>query len=199
MKQKVNGKRNWWQWGFLALLAFNLALVGVLILRLGTFEDSSNHGNQATVSQSDIKIGTFSSSRDELNATVASYLKQYQTKKNSYSFSATSSHVVFEGTYTLLGYQVPLQVYFTPVVLENGGIQLDVSSVSAGTLSLPVSEVLKFIASSYDLPDFVEVDSKKSAIILNLPKMKNKTGVYVKATEFNLVNDKISFDVYKRK
>ncbi|MFC3932121.1 YpmS family protein [Streptococcus dentapri] len=199
MKQRRTGKKNVWKWGFLALLAFNIALVGVVLLRIGTLKESTGHSPSTAVSQSDVKVGTFTSSRDEVNSTVASYLEQYQTKNNSYSFTATSSDVLFEGTYTLLGYNVPLYVHFTPVVLDDGSIQLDVSSVSAGTLSLPVSDVLKFIASSYDLPSFVEVDSKKSAIILNLPKMDNEAGIYVKATDFNLVNDRISFDIYKKK
>ncbi|ERJ77770.1 YpmS family protein [Streptococcus sobrinus] len=198
MKQKKTGKHNLWKWGFLTLLAFNIAFVGILALRLGTFREPSSHISQ-TVSQEDVKIGTFKSSRDQLNDTVQAYLKQYQTKTYSYSFKATSKNVMFEGTYTVLGYKDPLYVYFTPVVLGDGSIQLNVDSVSAGTLSLPVSEVLKFIDANYKLPKFVEVDSKKGTLILNLPKMDNKVGLYAKATDFDLVNDKISFDVYKKK
>lgn len=198
MKQRTSGKKNLWKWGCLALLAFNLAFVGIIFLRIGTLREPAGHISSQQ-SQSDVMVGTFSSSRDQLNDTVEAYLKQYQTDNNSYSFKATEKEVVFEGTYTLLGHQVPLYVYFTPVVLEDGSIQLNVSSVSAGTLSLPVSDVLKFIASSYQLPDFVEVNSKKEAIVLNLPKMDNKAGLYVKATDFDLVNDKLRFAIYKRK
>ncbi|AWN19249.1 YpmS family protein [Streptococcus sobrinus] len=198
MQQKKTGKFNFWKWGFLVLLALNIAFIGTVALRIGTFQGSDTHVSQKA-SESDVKVGTFKSSRDQLNDTVEAYLKQYQTKNNTYSFKATSKNVMFEGTYSVLGYQVPLYVYFTPVVLGDGSVQLNVDSVSAGTLSLPVSDVLKFIASNYKLPSFVEVDSKKEAVILNLPKMDNKAGLFAKATDFDLINDKITFDVYKKK
>lgn len=46
----------------------------------------------------------------------------------SYKFYATSSSILFEGTYQLLGYEVPLYIYFQPHRLENGAVQLQVIS-----------------------------------------------------------------------
>ncbi|MDM5144388.1 hypothetical protein ICE98_01482 [Lactococcus lactis] len=54
--------------------------------------------------------------------------------------------------------------------LSDGSISLSVQNISAGSLSLPTSEVLQ-IVKAYDLPDFVQVESKKNQVVINLPKL----------------------------
>lgn len=135
---------------------------------------------------------------EQLNDTVAAYLKDYQTKKMSYNVYATSSEIMFEGKYTLLGYEVPLYIYFQPSRLNSGAIQLKVTSFSVGTLSLPKSEILKYIASSYKLPYFVEVLPDESAININIQNLKNDADIYLKATTVDLVGDQFNFDIYKK-
>lgn len=198
MKQKINGIRiNWWKWGLLLLLAINLGFFGVVVSRLIQIREPD--AKQMTPSGKDgVKVGTFSTNKEQLNDTIASYLKDYQTDKMSYSVYATSSAILFEGTYTLLGYEVPLYIYFQPIRLESGAIQLKITSFSVGTLSLPESEVLKYIKSSYKLPDFVEILPDKSAINVNIQELKNKANVYLKATTIDLINNQFSFDIYKK-
>ncbi len=198
MKQKINGIRiNWWKWGLLLLLAINLGFFGVVASRLIQIREPE--AKQTTPSGKDgVKVGTFSTNKEQLNETIASYLKDYQTNKMSYSVYATSSAILFEGTYTLLGYEVPLYIYFQPIRLESGAIQLKITSFSVGTLSLPESEVLKYIKSSYKLPDFVEILPDKSAINVNIQELKNKANVYLKATTIDLINNQFSFDIYKK-
>lgn len=198
MKQKINGIRiNWWKWGLLLLLAINLGFFGVVVSRLIQIREPD--AKQMTPSGKDgVKVGTFSTNKEQLNDTIASYLKDYQTDKMSYSVYATSSAILFEGTYTLLGYEVPLYIYFQPIRLESGAIQLKITSFSVGTLSLPESEVLKYIKSSYKLPDFVEILPDKSAINVNIQELKNKADVYLKATTIDLINNQFSFDIYKK-
>ena len=198
MKQKINGIRiNWWKWGLLLLLAINLGFFGVVVSRLIQIREPD--AKQMTPSGKDgVKVGTFSTNKEQLNETIASYLKDYQTNKMSYSVYATSSAILFEGTYTLLGYEVPLYIYFQPIRLESGAIQLKITSFSVGTLSLPESEVLKYIKSSYKLPDFVEILPDKSAINVNIQELKNKANVYLKATTIDLINNQFSFDIYKK-
>lgn len=72
----------------------------------------------------------------------------------------------------LLGYEVPLYIYFQPSRLESGAIQLKITSFSVGTLTLPESEVLKYLKSSVDLPNFVEVLPKESVININIQNIK---------------------------
>ena len=78
-------------------------------------------------------------------------LKDYQTK-TSYSVYATSSAIMFEGTYTFLGMKSLVHLFSTKS-LESGAIQLKITSFSVGTLTLPESEVLKYLKSSINLPN----------------------------------------------
>lgn len=116
----------------------------------------------------------------------------------TYKVYATSSTILFEGTYQLLGYEVPLYIYFQPHRLTNGAIQLQVLSFSVGTLSLPEKDVLQYLKSSYKLPKFVEVLPKQSAIIINLQQLENDANIYLKAQKIDLVKDDIRFDIYKK-
>lgn len=179
------------------LLAFNLAFLSVIGSRLiQVREPDSELISDKKISN--VKAGTVTTNKEQLNKTVASYLKDYQTKKMRYKVHIMSSSILFEGTYKLLGYEVPLYIYFQPHRLENGAIQLQVTSFSVGTLSLPEKEVLQYLKSAYQLPKFVNVVPKKSAIIVNVQKLENDAKVYLKAKKIDLVKDEISFDIYKK-
>lgn len=198
MKQRIFGKKiNIWKWLCLLILAINLAFVGVVASRIIQIREPEAE-NIATKTKGGIKIGTFSTTKEQLNKTVVSYLEDYQKKGMTYKLYATSSQILFEGTYTLLGYEVPLYVYFQPSRLENGAVQLKVTSFSVGTLPLPEEQVLKYIKSSYDLPKFVKIQPNQSTITINVQNLDNEEGIYLKAQTINLVNDDISFDIYKK-
>lgn len=198
MKLKKNGKKiNWWKWGFLLILAINIAFVGVVASRLIQVREPAAE-NVSSKQTDSVKVGTFSTNREQLNETVAAYLEDYQTDQMSYTVYATSSAIMFEGTYTLLGYEVPLYIYFQPSCLDSGAVQLKITSFSVGTLSLPKSEVLKYIKSSYKLPSFVEVLPDESAININIQNLENDADIYLEATTIDLVGDQFNFDIYKK-
>lgn len=188
---------NWWKWAFLLLLAFNVAFLLVIGSRLIQVREPESDliAQKAT---KNVKVGTFTTSREQLNETVASYLKDYQSEKMHYKFYVTSSSILFEGTYQLLGYEVPLYIYFQPHRLDNGAVQLQVISFSVGTLPLPEKDVLQYLKSSYKLPKFVKVMPQQSAIVVNLQEVKNDARVYLKAKKIDLFKDEISFDIYKK-
>lgn len=198
MKQRIIGKKiNIWKWLCLLILAINLAFIGVVASRIIQIREPEAE-NIATKTKGGIKIGSFSTTKEQLNKTVVSYLEDYQKKGMTYKLYATSSQILFEGTYILLGYEVPLYVYFQPSRLENGAVQLKVTSFSVGTLPLPEDQVLKYIKSSYDLPKFVKIQPNQSTITINVQNLDNEEGIYLKAQTINLVNDDISFDIYKK-
>ncbi|AND79716.1 YpmS family protein [Streptococcus pantholopis] len=196
-QKKIGNKKNGWKWAFLLLLALNAALVAVVASRVIQVREHIPESSRQNVNEG-VKVGTFSTNTEQLNAAVTAYLADYQTADTSYAFYATSTEIMFEGSYTLLGYEVPLYIYFQPVRLESGAVQLTVTSFSAGTLSLPEKQILQYLQSSYDLPDFVEVLPDKSAININVQNMDNAAGIYLKASEIDLVNDQIIFEIYKK-
>ncbi|MGV3010332.1 YpmS family protein [Streptococcus thoraltensis] len=191
-------KLSLWKYLFLILLAMNLAFVGVVAYRvIQPREQKINQKSESKGKATAVKAGSFVTTREELNNTAAAFLEDYQSKGLKYEFYTTSSQVLFQGSYRLLGYEIPLYVYFEPYVLKNGDVQLEVTSVSAGTLTLPKKEILSYISNAYDIPDFLAIKPKKSEIILSLKDIKLSNGLYAKATEFDLANDRISFDLFK--
>lgn len=194
----MTNKFSIWKYLFLILLAMNLAFVGVVAYRIiQPREQRISQQSDSKGKASAIKAGSFVTTREELNNTAAAFLEDYQSKGLTYEFYTTSSQVLFQGSYRLLGYEIPLYVYFEPYVLKNGDVQLQVTSVSAGTLTLPKKEVLSYISNAYDIPKFLAIKPKKSEIILLLKDIKLSNGLYAKATEFDLANDRISFDLFK--
>lgn len=197
MKYKKTGKINWWKWLFLFLLALNLSLVGVLASRLLTTGADSQQTSQ-TETKSTIQVGSFSTTREQLTQTINSYLKSYQSKGTTFQVAIDSENIIFQGTYSLLGYEIPLYVYFEPYSLSTGAVQLKVTSVSAGNLALPESDILRYIKSSYDLPSFVQVLPDKSAINVNLQNLNQETDFSLKARQIDLLNDQFIFDIFKK-
>ncbi|MBJ8325989.1 YpmS family protein [Streptococcus pacificus] len=198
MKQETNGKlRNYWKYAFLILLALNLSFIGVIASRVLKDREPQKIAvsNQTT---DDFKVGQISTTKEQLNKTLAAYLKEYQTSDLTYNIYISSQSILFEGTYKILGYDVPLYVYFEPYKLSSGAIQLKITSISAGTLPLPEKDVLKYIKNTYKIPDFVEILPDEATINVNIQSMTIDNKIYLKATTLDLINDTISFDIYQK-
>lgn len=194
-KQRRSGQvSKIWKWLFLGLLALNLALVSVVAYRIMTPVETTS---SVSLPKGATKIGKYSMTKDELDTALTGFAQDYSTDKMRFKVKVTNSKIVFESSYKVLGHPVPLYVYFTPVVSESGAIVLHVSELSAGTLKLPVSDVLKMIKRSTNLPDYITIDSKKGKVTLNIQSMKNEKGITARAQSLNLVNDRIEFDIYK--
>lgn len=198
MKQNQIGKKNnLWKWGFIVLFAVNcgfFVLIGSRLLQ----KPSDLTQTKTTKRVATTKIGTLVTTKEQLNTAINSYLVDYQSSNTQYQTYITNSGILFETTYTLLGYKTPLSLYLQPYRLETGAIQLKITSFTVGTLSLPESEVLQYIKSSVKLPDFVEIIPKKSVININLQNIKIKEKLIIKAKTLDLINDKITFDLYKK-
>lgn len=198
MKQNQIGKKNnLWKWGLIVLFAVNcgfFVLIGSRLLQ----KPSDLTQIKTTKRVATTKIGTLVTTKEQLNTAINSYLVDYQSSNTQYQTYITNSGILFETTYTLLGYKTPLSLYLQPYRLETGAIQLKITSFTVGTLSLPESEVLQYIKSSVKLPDFVEIIPKKSVININLQNIKIKEKLIIKAKTVDLINDKITFDLYKK-
>ena len=118
----------------------------------------------------------------------------------SYTVYATSSAIMFEGTYTLLGSKVPLYIYFQPSRLDSGKESVPTENDVILSWTAPESRRLgwKYIKSSYKLPSFVKVLPNESAININIQNLKNGADLYLKATTIDLVGNQFNFDIYKK-
>lgn len=196
MKQKKNGKINIWKWLFLGLLAAILGCGMVVASRMTTHREDTSKITSST--SEDSKIGTFTTTRDQLNETVATYLQAYQTENFTYKIYASNQQILFEGEYAILGTKLPLYVYFQPSKLEDGSVLLTVTDISVGTLSLPKTEILTYLKNQYKFPDFISVDVDKATVTVQLSQISNSLGIYVKANTIDLYNDQIIFDIYQK-
>ena len=167
-----------WKWLFLGLLALNLALVSVVAYRIMTPVETTS---SVSLPKGATKIGKYSMTREELDAALTGFAQDYSTDKMRFKVKVTNSKIVFESSYKVLGYAVPLYVYFTPLVSESGAVVLQVSELSAGTLKLPILDALNMIKRSTKLPDYIVIDSKKGKVILNIQSMKNDKGITARA------------------
>ncbi|MGT2799599.1 YpmS family protein [Streptococcus marmotae] len=198
MRQKNTGKINKWKWAFLLLVSALLALGIVVVERTTTNREATSHLATPITSKQDQKIGTFTTDKEQLNTVLATYLKDYQTDTFSYTVTATSQFLLFEGTYKVWGLTIPLYIYFQPNKLNDGSILLTVSEISAGTLSLPKEEILAYLKNQSQLPEFVEIDSKKATVIIHLAEIENDQKLYVKANTIDFYNNQLIFDIYRK-
>lgn len=185
-----------WKWLFLILLAFNLASVAFIGIRVLIPRDTATLSSIKAPTGSQT-VATITSTTDELNMMINSYLAPYQTSTMSYKFYISDQQAVLEASYQLMGTKVPLYLYFEPLALSDGSISLSVKSISAGTLSLPTSAVLQMVK-SYHLPNFVEVDSSHSQLIIHLNKLVLANSFYLKTNQIDLVNGKFTFNLMKK-
>lgn len=197
MKLRKVGNLNIWKWLFLVQLAFILGGGIVLLNRLQTRRE--NMIELVSTSQADTKVGTFTTNREQLNQTIANYLKDYQTKDFSYQLIVTSQQVVFEGSYQVFGVTIPLYIYFQPLKMEDGSILLRILEISAGSLSLPKADVLAYLQKNYKLPSFVKFDFQKAQIQLRITELENKFRLYGKANTIDLYNDQVIVDIYRKR
>lgn len=198
--KKIGNKKvmNRWKLAFILLVSAQLALVTVVASRLIEVREPITEAVATVDEQADMSIGSITTTKEQLNKTLAAYLTDLKAKNLTFKFYASSTTMLFEGSYIFLGYRVPLYIYFEPYVSEKGAVQLKLTSFSAGTLSLPEGEVLKYLSKAYQLPGFVKVESDKSLITIDLTKLKNEQNIYLKAKKIDLKNDVISFEIYKK-
>ena len=129
IKEKVPflQKINIWKWLFLGLVSLLLAFAIVVQGRLATPREDVSQLHQA-VGTKDVKVGTMTTTRDQLNDTIKSLLKKY--KLSDYKVYADNQQILLEGQLSLLGKDYPLYIYFQPSKLENGNILLTVKDFS---------------------------------------------------------------------
>lgn len=197
MKLRKAGNLNIWKWLCLVQLALTLGAGLVFLNRIQVRREALTE--LVPSGQTDTKVGTFTTNREQLNQTIANYLKDYQTKDFSYQLFVTSQQVVFEGTYQFFGVTIPLYLYFQPFKMEDGNILLRILDISAGNLSLPKAEVLAYLQKNYKLPSFVKIDSQEAAIHLKIRELDNEFGLYGKANTIDLYNDQIIVDIYRKR
>ena len=189
-------KINIWKWLFLGLVSLLVALCLVIQSRMATPRETVRQLHQ-TAKNSDVKVGTMTTTRDQFNDTIKYLLKKYHL--SDYKVYADNQQILLEGQLSLLGKSYPLYIYFQPSKLDNGNILLTVRDFSVGSFQIPQKIVLRLLSKNKNNPDFIQISPKESTITILLSEMDNDFGIYAKANTIDLYNDRIVFDLYQKK
>ncbi|MEG7377801.1 YpmS family protein [Bacillus subtilis] len=185
---------NKWKRLFFILLAINL------ILAAGFVTLVMLPGKQAQVKDSSESEYGFqvTSTKESLAAFVNSYLKDKASNQLDYKVEIDDDvHVV--GEIKAFSTTIDALIAFEPTVKKNGDVELNVTKFSLGNLSIPISFVLNYMDSFYELPSFVHVHPGDKSIEVRLSEMPLTNGMYVRADKINLEKDEIEFSYYHPK
>ena len=134
--------------------------------------------------------------KSQTNELLNYYLNEFQKdSKVKYSF-VLENQALLQGTFPFMGHDLIFYLYFEPTVTDGGNVQLKAKSISIGTLSLPISELMKYVKTQFKLPAWVIVNSKDEIIELHLNEFQLKGGMYLGAEKIDLLGDEIKFNVF---
>lgn len=143
--------------------------------------------------QNDVRF-TIQTNRQDLNTLINHYLKEEYSGSLDYKVLLTDE-VELYGNIPVFSENVEMKLTFEPVALENGDLELQQKTISIGKLTLPVPLVLKFIQSSYPIPDWVTIQPNEEKVYMELQNMKLKSDLKVRVNEFDLKNNDIEFSL----
>src|SRR5699024_2231957 len=161
----------------------------------------------AAVSESD-PIPSAKPDTGSYNAlTVQTTRADFEAIANTYSYrameqdamateSAEEEEVAVSSQLEVFSYRLPVEMYFTQNVLEDGNVMLKQSSLEIGKLNLPPSTVLKVLKDSEQLPPWIVVRPKEEEIFINLDDLPISGDIKVKAKEIDLPEDDILLEIF---
>ncbi|AOC91421.1 uncharacterized protein SRCM101294_03500 [Bacillus amyloliquefaciens] len=183
-----------WKSLFFVLLALNVIAAAVIVTLMVMPGEQAKIQDQ-TKSEYGFHI---TSSKESLSRFVNAYLKEKASNQLDYKVDINNDvHVA--GKIKAFSTSINAVVTFEPSVQKNGDVVLKVTKFSLGELSLPISFVLNYMDSFYELPSFVHVHPSDKSIEVRLSEMPLDNGMYVKADKINLDTDEIEFSYYHPK
>lgn len=186
---------NKWKVAFLILIGLILGTFAFVFMRISQVREP-NYKESAVVEQAGSPVVSVQSSKKQVNSLIDFYLSDFQKDSDiTYKFYL-ENEAMLNGTFEVLGYPIQFYLYFDPYVMDDGNVQLKAKSLSIGTLSLPIKEILKFVQRDYKLPSWVEVNPDEQTVLLRLDQFKMKNGLFIKAEKINLVDDDIQMAIY---
>lgn len=194
--QKKNKKKiKRWQISLLVIAGIIIGIFAVLVVRINSKREpelaTKNTGVVSKESTFQVQL-----TKSQTNELLNYYLNEFQKdSKVKYSF-VLENQALLQGTFPFMGHDLIFYLYFEPTVTDGGNVQLKAKSISIGTLSLPISELMKYVKTQFKLPAWVIVNSKDEIIELHLNEFQLKGGMYLGAEKIDLLGDEIKFNVF---
>lgn len=184
--------KNKWKVGFFVLLG--VVLIGLAIIVSMIFMPIKDDALPKNSKNTNQEVGfNVETNKKDLNLIIEHYIEEEGMKGPVDYEVQLNNDVELMGSVPVFTSNLDFKLDFEPKALENGDILLKQKSISVGQLNLPVSYVLKVIRDSYNFPEWVKIQPTDELIYVSLQDMKLKSDVKVRANEFNLKEDNISF------
>ncbi|WRP04971.1 YpmS family protein [Rossellomorea aquimaris] len=184
--------KNKWKIGFFVLLG--VVLIGLAIIVSMIFMPIKDEALPKNSKNTNQEVGfNVETNKKDLNLIIEHYIEEEGMKGPVDYEVQLKDDVELMGSVPVFTSNLDFKLDFEPKALENGDILLKQKSISVGQLNLPVSYVLKVMRDSYNFPEWVKIQPADELIYVSLQDMKLKSDIKVRANEFNLKEDNISF------
>lgn len=180
-----------WKTLFITLLAVNI-LVIFTILILINLPAKDKEMKPAVSQEEDIQF-QIHTNREDLTRLINQYLDKEGLTGLMHYEVYLKDEVELYGKMPFFNREVEMKLTFEPIAQKNGDLVLKQKSISIGQMNLPVSYVMNLINERYKMPEWVTINPNEENIYVSLQDMELKSDVRVKANEFDLKNDDISF------
>ncbi|QMU07613.1 YpmS family protein [Levilactobacillus suantsaii] len=169
-EHQATRSRNWWKISCLTLvtlLVLGLIVVGIQVLRPVKVASTAQPTKGATTNVN------VTLNKKQVNALADYYVdKSLSGQSMKYRFQVTD-HALLTGSTKVLGAHVNFALLFKPKVLPSGNVRLTAQKLSIGSLPVPVSFVMNYVAKTYPLPKWVAMDSANKTVTLHLNAIGN--------------------------
>jgi len=169
-QRSAKNSPNPWKIAFISL-SLILAIAAIWLFSKITMEQPGQSATEAQVaaqSKDQLSVG-LSLSNTELAAIANEYMASEESLAG-YSVAITDV-VTLKGETLLLGLSIPFALSGEPHATTDGNLQLKVTDISLGGLSLPEKEALSLLAQFLALPAFVSLDADSAIVLMNLTGM----------------------------
>ena len=193
-QRSVKSSPNPWKIAFISL-ALVLVIAVVWLFSKITMEQPVQTATDAQVtaqSEDQLSVGV-SLSNTELAVIANEYMKSEESL-TGYSVEITDV-VTLKGETVLLGLSVPFSLSGEPHATTDGNLQMKVTGISLGGLSLPEKEALSLLAQFLTLPEFVSLDADSETVLMNLAGMDLPKESAIRLLSIDKKTKEYSFEV----
>jgi uncharacterized protein YpmS len=188
---------NKWKISFLVLIIINVFFIIFVSTSLLIPSEKPNEEVKTDKNSEDVLIPfLISTEKKSLTDLINHYLEEETDQKNLQYRVELEENVNVYGVIKAFNKDIDMTLILEPKVKSDGNMQLFVKELSIGRLKLPISYVLKYMSTNYDLPHYVIIDSSKKVIDINLDEFTLKNGLSARAESFNLKKDDITFTLF---
>ncbi|MGE7603778.1 YpmS family protein [Peribacillus sp. NPDC097675] len=180
-----------WKTLFITLLAVNILVIFTILILINL--PAKDKEMKPVVSQEEDIQFQIHTNREDLTRLINQYLDKEGLTGLMHYEVYLNDEVELYGKMPFFNREVEMKLTFEPIAQKNGDLILKQKSISIGQMNLPVSYVMNIINERYKMPEWVTINPKKENIYVSLQDMELKSDVRVKANEFDLKNDDISF------